>query len=115
VTFLTPGTGKASTPAKCGLLLTVWGNPNAILGLAIKRLPRSAEKSGFPQALAFALLQYAFIYHKRGGDNPAKKDWLNLPLTRAVDLLKMTKALPRGLLGYRLEEGQPPRSLDSPV
>lgn len=25
---------------KCGFLLTVWGNPNAILGLALKRLPR---------------------------------------------------------------------------
>ena len=30
---------------KCGFLLTVWGNPNAILGLALKRLPRSVKLS----------------------------------------------------------------------
>lgn len=28
---------------KCGFLLTVWGNPNAILGLALKRLSRSTN------------------------------------------------------------------------
>ncbi len=30
-------------PCKCGFLLTVWGNPNAILGLALKRLSRSID------------------------------------------------------------------------
>jgi len=24
---------------KCGFLLVVWGNPNAMIGLAVKRLP----------------------------------------------------------------------------
>lgn len=34
---------------KCGFLLTVWGNPNAILGLALKRLSVLADKSEISQ------------------------------------------------------------------